>query len=125
MHFTGSIYDREKLQSLYTAADLFLFPSLYDNAPLVLREAAAAHTPAILLKESTASEVLQDGVNGFLSDNSIEAYALRISEALSDTERLNAVGLEASRTVSRSWEDIVAEVQDRYIHLIERKKRQL
>jgi 1,2-diacylglycerol 3-alpha-glucosyltransferase len=122
VHFCGSIYDRDQLQAMYTAADLFLFPSLYDNAPLVLREAAAACTPAVLLEESTASEVLQDGINGFLSANSPEAYALKITEAISDNKRLLSVGLQASKTISRSWEDIIEDVRDRYIQLIERKR---
>ena len=38
--FTGGITDRDLLRGLYLASDLFFFPSLYDNAPLVLREAA-------------------------------------------------------------------------------------
>jgi len=32
--FMGSILDRDLLKSLYTRADLFLFPSVYDNARL-------------------------------------------------------------------------------------------
>ena len=44
--FTGMLTDREAITRYYAAADLFLFPSLYDNAPLVVREAAALHTPA-------------------------------------------------------------------------------
>ena len=122
VHFLGSVYDREKLQSIYAAADLFLFPSLYDNAPLVLREAASAQTPAVLLRESTAGEVLKDGVNGFLSDGTPEAYALKIREAVSEPIKLSTIGLEASKTICHPWEDIILEVQDRYLHLIERRK---
>ena len=44
--FVGSIVEREILKRYYVAADLFLFPSLYDNAPLVIREAAALGTPS-------------------------------------------------------------------------------
>lgn len=46
--FTGAVSERETLKLYYLAADLFLFPSLYDNAPLVVRETAALHTPSIL-----------------------------------------------------------------------------
>lgn len=78
----GSITERERLKLYYAAADLFLFPSLYDNAPLVVREAAALHTPSLLIKGSTSAEVIHDSVNGFLSDNSVTAYASRISQLL-------------------------------------------
>ena len=58
-----------------SAADLFLFPSMYDNAPLVVREAAMMGTPSVILKGSTASEVIVDGVNGFLADQTPDSYA--------------------------------------------------
>ncbi|MDR1436804.1 MAG: glycosyltransferase, partial [Candidatus Symbiothrix sp.] len=71
--FLGIISDREILKQYYAAADLFLFPSLYDNAPLVVREASALHTPSILVKNSTAAEIVTDNYNGFLIDNSGKA----------------------------------------------------
>ena len=39
--FTGFVGDREEILSLYRRADLLVFPSVYDNAPMVVREAAA------------------------------------------------------------------------------------
>lgn len=122
VHFLGAVYDRKRLHALYLAADLFLFPSLYDNAPLVLREAAAAQTPALLLNKSTAAEVVTDGFNGFLADAEPKEYAAKIIEVLSDPGKCRAVGRNAAKTISRSWEDIMQEVWDRYVHLIERKK---
>lgn len=44
--FTGFIGERETTLSLYRRADLLVFPSIYDNAPMVVREAAAMGTPA-------------------------------------------------------------------------------
>mgnify|MGYP001776216525 CR=1 FL=1 len=63
--FMGMVTDRERLKRCYAAADLFVFPSLYDNAPLVVREAAAMGTPALLAEGSTAAGVLAAGINGF------------------------------------------------------------
>ena len=113
--FVGSIVEREILKRYYVAADLFLFPSLYDNAPLVIREAAALGTPSVLIRDSTASEI-----NGFLSPNSTEAYSNRIREILCSTAIIKQVGEEASRTIARSWEDVAGEVYDRYNRLIKR-----
>ncbi len=119
--FTGPVYDREELKRYYAMADLFLFPSLYDNAPLVVREAASLHTPSLLLKGSTAAEVIRDQFNGFLSDNEPAQYARRIKEILMQPETLKQTGENASLTLCRTWEEIVQEVKDRYIHLIRRK----
>ena len=50
VEFIGVITDRDRLKQFYAAADLFLFPSIYDNAPLVVREAGALQTPSILVR---------------------------------------------------------------------------
>ncbi|MBQ4394673.1 MAG: glycosyltransferase [Paludibacteraceae bacterium] len=110
----GNIHDRERLKKIDAAADLFLFPSLYDNAPLVVREAAALHTPALMLQESTAAEVVNPGVNGFLTPNDVQAYANQISYLMEHPEILVRVGNKASKTISRSWENVIEEVLLRY-----------
>ena len=120
--FTGNIYDRELLKSHYAAADLFLFPSIYDNAPLVVREAAAFHTPSVIVAGSTTSEIITDNVNGFLIENTAEALAERIRTIIQNYNLLPAVGENASRTIAQSWENITNEVLDRYKHLMMRKK---
>lgn len=119
--FVGTIVERNVLKRYYAAADLFLFPSLYDNAPLVVREAAALHTPSVLLRNSTASEIISDSVNGFLSDGSVEAYATRLREVLQAPALMKRAGEEASRTIARSWQNVAEEVYDRYKSLIRRK----
>lgn len=119
--FVGTIVERDALKRYYAAADLFLFPSLYDNAPLVVREAAALHTPSVLIRDSTASEVISDSVNGFLSPGSVEAYAARLREVLQTPALVKQVGEEASRTIARSWQNVAEEVYDRYVSLIRRK----
>ena len=118
--FVGSVTDRAKLTDYYAASDLFLFPSLYDNAPLVVREAAALHSPAVMAKGATASTILEDGVNGFLVENDPDKMAELLRELIHDPERVHRVGVQASRTIVRSWEDCVGEVIDRYNSLLKK-----
>jgi len=120
VEFLGMILDREQLKRYYMAADLFLFPSLYDNAPLVVREASTMHTPSVLVKGSTASEVVTDDYNGFLTENSSQAMAKRMLELIDRPEHIKRVGLNASKTIARSWDDVTEEVLDRYDYLIKR-----
>ena len=121
--FTGMLTDRDQIVKYYAAADLFLFPSLYDNAPLVVKEAAALHTPAIMVEGSTAATILRDGENGFLTEGTLEAFSARVRSLIADPERVHRVGLAASRSIARSWEDVVGEVLDRYDALIARKAK--
>ena len=116
--FVGSITERSKITTYYAASDLFLFPSLYDNAPLVVREAAALHSPAVMAKGATASAILTDGENGFLVDNDPDKFAELIRSLVADPERVHKVGIQASRSIVRSWEDCVGEVLDRYNALL-------
>ena len=116
--FVGSITDRSKLTDYYAASDLFLFPSLYDNAPLVVREAAALHSPSVMARDATASTILRDGENGFLVENDPEKMAALLRELIHDPARVHRVGLQASKSIVRSWEDCVEEVLDRYNALL-------
>ncbi|MCR4569339.1 MAG: glycosyltransferase [Bacteroidales bacterium] len=119
--FTGMLTNRDDITRYYAVADLFLFPSLYDNAPLVVREAAALHTPSVMIDESTAATILRDGENGFLVPNNLDAFVSLLRELLADPERVHRVGKTASRSIVRSWEDVVDEVLDRYNRLIAKK----
>ena len=116
--FVGNIGERDVITRYYAAADLFLFPSLYDNAPLVVREAAALHTPSVMAEGSTASTILTDGVNGFLVKNDPAAMEAKLRELAADPERVKRAGIQASRTIVRSWEDCVGEALDRYNMLL-------
>lgn len=117
----GVINDRDTLAKFYAASDLFLFPSFYDNAPLVVREAAAMSTPSVLLKGSTASEVVIDGKNGFLVDKSPKEYGELIRHLDKHRDELHRVASGARDTLVRSWENVVEEVSDRYDTLIKSK----
>lgn len=121
--FNGVVSDRRSLSDIYAASDLFIFPSFYDNAPLVLREAAAMGTPSILLEGSTASEVVRDGSNGFLAGASPENFAALIEKLSADRALLKGVAIEARNTLVRSWQDVVGEVIDRYDVLVRNHRR--
>lgn len=112
--FVGMLTDRAAITRYYAAADLFLFPSLYDNAPLVVREAAALHTPAVMAEGSTASTILTDGENGFLVKNDPAEMETLLRKLIADPERVHRVGVQAAKTIVRSWEDCVGEAVDRY-----------
>jgi len=121
--FVGVITKREEIKGFYAAADLFLFPSIYDNAPLVIREAGAMHTPSILIKNSSSAENIIDNFNGFLIENSCESFAAKLRELINVPDKIEIAGLNASQTIARSWESVAEEVLDRYKRLIQRKSR--
>ncbi|MDE6242467.1 MAG: glycosyltransferase [Muribaculaceae bacterium] len=117
----GVLHDRRELSRYYAAADLFLFPSYYDNAPLVVREAAAMGTPAVLPVGSTAAEVIADGFNGFLCERTPQAHARLIAGLLENPDALQRAGRGARDTLVRSWQDVMSEVAGRYRDILRRR----
>ncbi|MDZ7796923.1 MAG: glycosyltransferase [Candidatus Marinimicrobia bacterium] len=107
VRFTGKIMDRDELKGLFTRADLFVFPSVYDTGGIVTREAAAVETPSVVVKGSNASEDMEDGKNGFLCDNSPEGLANTVKRIIKDPQQLKKVGEEARKTLYHSWEEII------------------
>lgn len=118
--FHAKVQDRELLKTIYARANLFLFPSIYDNAPLVVREAAAFRTPSLLIDGSTAAEIIRDGENGFVARNEVDAYAARAIEILSNPAATESAGFGAQRSLCRTWEDVVREVRNRYLDILSR-----
>jgi len=107
VRFTGMVLDRNELKGLYARADLFIFPSVYDNAPVVTREAAALGTPSVIVRGSNAAEGIIDGKNGFLCENTSEDLASVMLHVAKDRDLLRQAGDMAQKTIFRSWEDIV------------------
>lgn len=118
--FVGRITDRELLKKYYAAADLFLFPSLYDTDGLVVREAAALSTPSVMLREASASGMLTDGETGFRIDGTLDAFEALLRALAADPGRRQAVG-RAARGIVRSWQDVAEEALDRYNALLTRR----
>lgn len=116
--FTGHITDAQLLNGLYRRAALFVFPSEYDTSGLVVREAAAAQTPSVVVRGSSAAECVRDGENGFLCQNDPDDLARVIDAALADPERLHRVGREAQATIPIPWSRLLDDVVDRYAQLI-------
>jgi len=119
--FAGLISDRERLAEYYSAADLFLFPSLYDTSAIVVREAAAFATPSVIVRNSTFSEIIHDNENGFFIENSALSLAEKLLFLQNEKNKLAQVGRAAQATITRSWADVTAEVTERYANLIKRK----
>ena len=120
VHFLGKILDRDMLKGIFARADLFIFPSVYDNAPVVTREAAAVGTASLIVKGSNASEGVVHGKNGYLCENSADSVATSIQKIVADRDALKNAGLQAQTTIFRSWENIVDDiVVPKYLEIIE------
>ena len=118
VRFMGTVVEREEMKEYYGRADLFLFPSLYDTASLVMREAAAFSTPSVLIRGSSTAENVEDGVNGFLSDNNPASFSGVLKGLMDNPERIRIAGKGALESIYLPWEKVVDMVYSRYREIV-------
>lgn len=121
--FTGAVKDRELLQGYYLRADLLLFPSTFDMAPVTAVEAAAHNLASVMVDGSCSAEQIEDGVNGFLAEENAESFANRILSIIDDRALIKSVGERAGKTLYRSWEMVAEEVHQKYLEVIKEYKK--
>ncbi len=121
--FPGLIRDRDELQTYYALSNLFIFPSLYDNQSVSMREAAACAVPSLCVKGASTAEGIDDGENGFLIENSVSSFVKKIEYLMNNISLIQEAGKHAQKTIYESYETIVEEVYHRYMEIIDAKKR--
>ncbi|MBR2498818.1 MAG: glycosyltransferase [Clostridia bacterium] len=120
--FTGQVSDSQMLQAYYLRSDLILYPSTCDMAPVAKVEAAAHNKASLVVASSCSAELVEDGVNGFLCDETIESFSNKLIELCSNPELVKQAGDNARKTIYRSWDMVGEEVVEKYKQVIENYK---
>jgi len=119
MIFTGKISEIKILSWFYAHSQLFFFPSLYDNDPLVLKEAALHELPAIVLKNATIAQTIHHNQNGFVIESSIEEAVHKIIEIINDHALRIKVGKQAKQTLAILWHETLKDLVPSYLKVIQ------
>lgn len=86
--FLGTISEEEQLAICYSAADVFLAPSLEDNLPYTVMESLACGTPVVGFTTGGIPDMVQHQVNGYLAEYRSSAdLAAGINWVFKHTER--------------------------------------
>ncbi|RTZ02915.1 glycosyltransferase [Flavobacterium sp. RSP49] len=64
----GPIFDEKLMSIAYSAADVFVIPSVMDNLPNTVLESLMCGTPVIGFPVGGIPDMIQDGVNGFITE---------------------------------------------------------
>lgn len=82
----GTIYDERLMSIAYSAADVFVIPSLMDNLPNTVLESLMCGTPVIGFPVGGITDMIQDGINGFITKEiSVDSLVLTINKFLNNT----------------------------------------
>lgn len=116
--FTGHISDHVLLCAYYAAADLLLFPSMYDTFGLVKTEAASRRTPTVFAEGSVVARSAKNGVNGYVLPFEPKAFAEGVIRIIRDREGVRKVGENAFRDLYNTWQSVIARIQTYYDELL-------
>ena len=101
-HFVGYLHGLE-LACAFASADAFIFPSRTETLGLVLLEAMAAGCPVVAAASGGITDIVIDGVNGYLFDPADPQGAIaatqRLLEAKEEREQLR----QNARREAESW----------------------
>lgn len=98
----GWYRNREDLKNFYNALDVLVVPSLEDGWCMTAVEAMSCGVPVIVTTTTGMSQIIEDGVNGFIiSPASTEEIAEKLEWFVSHEEERIAMGKAARETALR------------------------
>ena len=118
----GEVKNRNKLEKLYAASDLFLFPSLYDANSLVQIEAASQALPTLFIREAKTASSCTEDRNAFMSDNDFVKYAEKIISIFENQDLYKKVSENAQNELYVTWDNSIKALIADYERIIEEHK---
>ena len=112
---------KEAQKELLTS-DICAFPSAFEGFSLALTEAMAVGLPCIGLKTaSCVNELIEDGINGYLADNTPEDFADKLEKLMTSAETRRRFGLAgkekikqyAPENIWKQWDDLIKEIVEK------------
>ena len=93
----GPIHDERLMSVAYSAADVFVIPSLMDNLPNTVLESLLCGTPVIGFPIGGIPDMIQDGVNGYLTDAvSVDSLVKTLNMFLANPNCFNSAEIRAN-----------------------------
>ena len=125
-HYLGRLNDQTSLAIAYSAADVFVAPSIQDNLPNTVIEAIACGTPCVAFKIGGMPDMIEHQQNGYLAQPyDIEDLAKGIAWILADDDRYLHL---AHRARQKAEQGFTLELQarrylDLYNEIVEKRNR--
>jgi UDP-glucose:(heptosyl)LPS alpha-1,3-glucosyltransferase len=101
----------KQVMRYFAAADVFVFPTLYDPFGLVIAEAMAAGLPVVTSRAAGAADLIRDGESGFLTDDpwDVPRIAAAVGRLAADPGLRAGVGAAARAAVEpHTWDRCAA-----------------
>jgi len=115
--------DFKEMAKYYLAADLFVFASTTETQGMVLLEAMAGYNPVVAVKSSGIDDIIENGYNGFKTEEDLDKWSSKIKEILSDKEKFEQNSKKA-RNMAESYSigEMGTEAEKVYYKILQLKK---
>jgi glycosyltransferase involved in cell wall biosynthesis len=124
VHFLGRVPHNE-LPPIYTAADIFILPSVIQEAfPLVVLEAMACGKPVIVSDLPGVRSMIDDGRNGLLvQPGNLQDLVKKINILLESADKRRDYGNCGRLKVKQqyTWKNIIPQLENLYLKTLESK----
>ena len=103
-----------------SCSDFFCLPSLWEGLPLALLEAMSINIPVICTPVEGAVNVIQDGVNGFLSKSTDDKDILEVIQTAlrADKNKLQEMTIKAKKDFLEKYE--ISHCGNQYLNLYQK-----
>ena len=88
---------------MLSESDLFVLPTDYEGLPKSLLEAMAVGVPCLVSDVTPLSNYVQDGVNGYLAENTPEKWANKIDDIYQKQDQFPDVSLRGREFVIQNY----------------------
>ncbi len=96
----------DQIELFYRAAQVLVVPSAYEGLPMVIMEAFRAGLPCVATNVGGNSEIIEDGVNGFLVDvDQPDSIARRCGELLRNPDVARKMGAAGRAMMTEEFTD--------------------
>jgi glycosyltransferase involved in cell wall biosynthesis len=115
-HYDGRLYDDASLSITYSAANVFVAPSIQENLPYTVMEALACGTPCVAFDIGGMSDLIEHQQNGYLAKPfDVADLARGISWVISDEHRWQNLSQNARQKIEKEFD--IQRIAQRHIDL--------
>lgn len=103
--YWGYINDQYKLASLYSMADVLVFPSIDDNLPSMVMECLACETPVVAFNTGGISDMIEHKKNGYIAQYKDSGDLLNGLMWVIENNKDNCLGVNGRIKVTDEFND--------------------
>jgi UDP-glucose:(heptosyl)LPS alpha-1,3-glucosyltransferase len=117
--FTGPV-SKEKMIKIYLSSDFYIMLSKFDTFGMVVLEAMAARLPVIISSNVGAKDLVLEGQNGFIINNTADSdyIAAKIDELCNENTRSLLAEAAYQAAAQNTWDHVVAKYQKIYTEIL-------